>query len=104
VGATRAANEAGVAQAKDELFEIGSRQFLLLGYLGQARGAAPVPAGELSHQAHPVLALRGEGNGAGAVVRPGGQLLAPIVPVLGIASLAAWSLAPAIGLAELTYR
>ena len=87
MGATRAANKVRVAQTEYELLEVGSRQVLLLGYLGQACRSGPEAAGELGHQTHPVLTLRGEGDGSGAVVDPGGQLVAPIVSVLRVARL-----------------
>src|SRR5271157_1752513 len=78
VGAAGASHELGVAQAYDELFQVRPRQILLLGDLGQAGRPGAVAPRQLSHQAHAVFALRGEGNGAGAVVGPSGQSGAPV--------------------------
>ena len=72
MGAAGADDEAGFAQVDDELLEVGARQVLLGGDPGQAGRAGAVVAGELDHQPHAVLALRREGDGAGAVV--GGPL------------------------------
>ena len=67
VGATGAHDEAGFAQADDELLEVGAREVLLGGDLGERRRTGPVVPPELDHQAHAVLALRAEGDGAAAV-------------------------------------
>ena len=78
VGAASALHQFGVAEADDELLEVGPRQVFLLGDVRQAGGPVSVPLGELRHQPHAVLALRGEGNGAGAVIRPRSQLDSPL--------------------------
>ena len=67
VGAAGAHDEAGVAQADHELLEVGPRQVLLGGDLGQAGRPGAVVAAELDHQPNAVLALRREGDGAAAV-------------------------------------
>ena len=69
VGAARADDEAGFAQADDELLEVGAREVLLGRDLGQGRRTGPVVPPELDHQADAVLALRAEGDGAAAVDR-----------------------------------
>ena len=69
MGAAGANDEPGFAQVHDELLEIRARQVLLGGDAGQAGRAGPVVPGELDHQAHAVLALGRERDGAGAVVR-----------------------------------
>ncbi len=72
VGAARADDEAGLAQVDDELLEVGPGQVLLGGDAGQAGRSGAVVAGELDHEPDAVLALRGERDGARAVVaRPG---------------------------------
>ena len=74
VGAAGAETPAGVAEAHDELLEIGARQLLLGGDLGQAGRPGAVVARELDHQPDAVLALRREGDGAAAVeLGPGAQ-------------------------------
>ena len=60
VGAARAGDEAGVAQADHELLQVGPRQLLVVGDLGQADRSVAVVAGELDHEAHAVLAARRE--------------------------------------------
>ena len=67
VGAAGAHDEAGLAQADDELLEVGAREVLLGGDLGERRRTGPEVAPELDHQPHAVLALRAEGDGAAAV-------------------------------------
>ena len=67
VGAAGADDEAGVAEAHDELLEVRPREVLLGGDLGQAGRPGPVVPGELDHEPDAVLALRAEGDGAGAV-------------------------------------
>ena len=71
-GAARRGDEAGVPEARDELLQVGARQVLVRGDLGEAGGPGPVAPPELDHQAHAVLALRGEGDGAGSVVARAG--------------------------------
>ena len=84
VGAARAHDEPGLAQVHDELLEVGARQVLLRGDAGEARRTGPVVARELDHQPHAVLALRGEGDGARAVV--GGALGGLRLDGLGVAA------------------
>ena len=61
-------HEAGLAQADDQLLQVGPREVLLGGHPGEAGRAGAVVPRQLDHQPHAVLALRGEGDGAGAVV------------------------------------
>ena len=82
VAAARAAgagDEAGVAEAHDELLEVGPRQVLVGGDVRQAGRSGPEPTPELDHEPHAVLALRTEGDGArsmeGRAGRGGGQRL-----------------------------
>ena len=67
VGAAGRGHEAGVAQAHDELLEVGAGELLLGGDLGEARRALSEVPPELHHQPDAVLAFRAEGDGAGAV-------------------------------------
>ena len=69
MGAAGAGDEAGVAEAHHELLEVGPREVLVGGDLGEARRPGPEPPAELDHQPDAVLALRAEGDGAGAVER-----------------------------------
>ena len=64
VGAARAGDEARVAEAHHELLEVGPRQVLVRGDLGEARGTGPEPTAQLDHQPDAVFALRAEGDGA----------------------------------------
>jgi hypothetical protein len=73
VSAAGADDEAGVAEAHHELFEVRPRQVLVGGDVGQAGRARPEPTPELDHQADAVFALRAEGDGARTMKgRPGG--------------------------------
>jgi hypothetical protein len=67
VGAARARDQPGIAEAHHELLEVGARELLLGGDLGEARRTLAVMPTELDHQPDAVLALRAEGDGAGAV-------------------------------------
>ena len=66
VGAARAVDEAGFAEADDELLQIRPRQDLVIGHLSEADRAGAVVPGELDHHPHAVLASRREVHGAGA--------------------------------------
>ena len=56
-GAARAAHELGIAEADHELLQVGARQILRDGDLGEAGRAAAVVGRELHHQADAVFAL-----------------------------------------------
>jgi hypothetical protein len=66
-GAAGGRDEACVPQARDQLLQVGARQVLVQRDLGEARGTRAVPPAELNHPPHAVLALRGEGDGAGTM-------------------------------------
>ena len=68
-GAAGGDDEAGVAEAGDELLEVGARQVLVGGDLREARRAFAEAPPELHHEPDAVLALRAEGEGAGAMER-----------------------------------
>ena len=87
VRAAGAGHETGLAKADDELLEIGAREVLLGGDLGQARRTRPVVAPELDHEPDAVLALRGEGDGAAAVVGEAGGSGSVTVAVRVVASI-----------------
>src|SRR4029078_7064713 len=74
VGAARARDQSGVAEAQHELLEVGAGELLLRGDLGEARGTLPEVPPELDHEPDAVLALRAEGDGAGAVKHGPGRL------------------------------
>ena len=69
VGAAGAGDEAGIAEAHDELLEIGPGEVLVGGHLGEARRTGAEPPTELDHQPDAVLALRAERDRARAVER-----------------------------------
>ena len=66
-GAARGRDEAGVPEAGDELLQVGARQVLVQRDLGEAGRPGAVAAPELDHEPDAVLALRGEGDGAGTM-------------------------------------
>src|SRR5258707_1272521 len=71
-GAAGADDEAGIAEAHHELFEVRPRQVLVGGDVGQAGRASPEPPPELDHQADTVFALGAEGDGTRTMEgRPG---------------------------------
>ncbi len=74
VSAASAGDQPGVAEAHHELLEVGAGELLLRGDLGEARGTLPEMPPELDHEPDAVLALRAEGDGAGAVEHGPGRL------------------------------
>src|SRR4051812_877941 len=62
----RTLDEPGLAQADDELLQIGPRQRLVIGHLSQADRSRAVVPGQLHHQPHAVLATCREVDGAAA--------------------------------------
>ena len=68
VCAAGAGHETGLAEADDQLLEIRAREVFLGGDLRERRRTHAVMAPELDHQPDAVLALRGEGDGAAAVI------------------------------------
>ena len=69
VGAAGADHQARLAQADDQLLQVGAREILLGGDLGEGRRTGAEMAPELDHQADAVLALGAERDGAAAVER-----------------------------------
>ena len=72
VGAAGGDDQAGVAEAHRQLLEVGAREVLRGRDLGEARRPGPEVPPELDHEPHAVLALRAEGDGAGAMERGSG--------------------------------
>ena len=66
-GAAGGDDEAGVPEARHELLQVGARQVLVRGDLREAGRPGAVAAPELDHEPDAVLALRGEGDGAGSM-------------------------------------
>ena len=62
-------DESGVPEGHHELLQVGARQILVGGDGREAGRPGAEVARELGHQPHAVLALRAEGDGAGAVER-----------------------------------
>jgi hypothetical protein len=60
VGAAAAVDSPGASQPRDEVLEIGERQALVLGDLGQRDRLLAAAAGELDHHAHAVFGFGGE--------------------------------------------
>ena len=67
MGAAGARDEIGVAQADDQLLQVGPGEILFGGNLRQRRRPGPEMTAELDHQADAVLALRAERDGAAAM-------------------------------------
>ena len=67
MGAALAVDNARVAQAANDLLQVGARKILLLSDVGQRNRLTVIHTGEGNHEAHPVLAARAERNGAAAV-------------------------------------
>ena len=67
MGAALAVDNARVAQAANDLLQVGAWQVFLFGDVGQRDRLAVVHAGEGNHEAHPVLAARAERDGTTAV-------------------------------------
>ena len=60
MGAALALDEAGLAQLRDQVLEIGEGEVLALGHRAQRDGAVAGLAAELDHQSHSVLGSGGK--------------------------------------------
>ena len=73
--AALAVDDPRVAEAANDLLQVGAWQVFLLGDVGQRDRLAVIHASEGHHEAHPVLTARAERDGAAAVQAAGDRFL-----------------------------